>query len=96
MHFIGGAAVSFTFFCILQIAKDKKLLGKINEAVSFLFVFSLVALTAILWEFAEYLVNIITGLITQNGLDDTLADLLFGLIGAPAGYLIARMAKWLE
>ncbi len=90
MHFVGGAAVGFSFSLMLKIAEARKFLREIHNALSFLFVLSLVALTAVIWEFAEYIVSMMTGLILQNGFDDTMADLLFGLIGAPFGYLIAQ------
>ena len=53
MHFFGGAAVAFTFSGLVHLAQ-KENLWRSNHAIEFLFVVSLVALTAILWEFVEF------------------------------------------
>ncbi len=91
MHFLGGAAIAYTFTKLLQIAKNKNLLGKNHKAINFLFVISLVALVAVFWEFAEYLLAATTELRWQSTISDTLLDLLMGLLGGIAGCFIMEI-----
>lgn len=88
MHFLGGFAVAFTYRSILKILQKNNYLGKINNLILFIFIISLVALTAVLWEFAEFIMDFIFKFNAQASLEDTMLDLFLGLVGGLAGFLI--------
>lgn len=88
MHFLGGLAIAISFSIILKILQRKKHLGKMRNYLFFLFIISLVALTAVLWEFVEYTLDLaLNSTYFQGSLTDTIWDLFFGLIGGIFGYL---------
>ena len=80
MHFFGGASVAVTYFLILRFLQEKHQLVLPGSA-RIMFVWGLVALTAILWELFEYSTTIITGLGLQGDLPDTMFDQFLGLVG---------------
>ena len=80
IHFIGGVSVSMTYFFILKYLQKENYL-KINGLIRIIFVFALVSLTAVFWEFFEFSVTYITGLGLQGNLDDTMLDLFLGMLG---------------
>lgn len=85
MHFIGGVSVGYTYFLTLQYFQKKNYLV-LNSISRIFFVFALVSLTAVFWEFFEFSAEYITGLGLQGNLDDTMADLFLGIFG---GFLTA-------
>lgn len=80
MHFLGGMAVSITYFLILGYLQKKNYL-RINSIIKIIFVFALVSLTAVFWEFLEFFVGYSTGLGLQGDLNDTMLDLFLGVLG---------------
>src|SRR3989344_4068728 len=88
MHVLGGISVGCTFVFILRyIEKETPVrLGNLK----FVFIISLVALTAVLWEFFEFSLGFFTGISFQGNLEDTLADLFLGLAG---GTFIALLSS---
>src|SRR3989344_3387336 len=66
MHFLGGAAVAYTFTNILSMTKDKGVLEKNSRLINFIFIISLVALTAVFWEFFECLLATTTNFRWQS------------------------------
>ena len=80
MHFIGGASLSITYFLILQFSQKENYL-RINSFFKVLFIFALVSLTTIFWELFEFSVSYTTGWISQGDLQDTMADLILGMLG---------------
>jgi len=80
MHFIGGVSVGCTYFLILKYLQKQSYL-RMNSLVRVIFVFALVSLTAVFWEFFEFLAEYFTGLNLQGSLDDTMLDLFLGVFG---------------
>lgn len=80
MHFFGGMSVGITYFLTLGYLQKKNYL-RMNSIIKIIFVFALVSLTAVFWEFFEFLAEYSTGLNLQGNLDDTMLDLFFGVIG---------------
>jgi len=81
MHLLGGLAIAFFLWTAYSIAARSGALGQPNStAIAALTLTSTVA-SAVLWEFAEYLSDRYLGTNTQKGLEDTLLDLLLGLVG---------------
>lgn len=87
MHFVGGAAISISALLFIKVMQKGKYLGKSHPLIIFIFVISLVALTAVLWEFLEFIVSSSTSLNMQPSLPDTMLDFLLGLVGGAVGFL---------
>ncbi len=92
MHFAGGASIALMFSFLLNIAENKELIS-IPKSLRFLFVVSFVALIATFWEFLEFALDIAINFKSQLSIADTMGDLLMGLLGAIAGYTIAKYIK---
>lgn len=87
MHFLGGFSVTFVFSRTIAHLIENKLI-KMHGLISFIFVLSLVSLTAVSWEFLEFLVSNLLSINLQPGLEDTLLDLLMGLSGGILGFFV--------
>ena len=88
MHVVGGAAIAFFFErCFVRLARPEVSLQIVNIA-RYLVVFALTVTAATFWEFGEFLFDRAFGTHTQAGLEDTLLDMLLGIIGG-ALYLCA-------
>jgi hypothetical protein len=85
MHFLGGASVAIAIFLTLSHFEKKKILY-LNKPSKILFIVSLVALIAVLWEFYEFSLEHFTGFDFQGTLRDTMEDLFLGILG---GFLSA-------
>lgn len=81
MHLLGGLAIAFFFWTAYSICARTGAFGQPNNtAIAVLTLTSAVA-SAVLWEFGEYLSDTYLGSNTQKGLEDTLLDMLLGLVG---------------
>jgi len=58
------------------------MIGSIPKAVQLTLSVGLTAISAIVWEFLEYLSDLFLGSKLNLGVTDTLSDLFFGLLGA--------------
>ena len=86
-HFFGGiAAAYFIDVCVLNAGR---LLGPLHRVFRVLLAFGLVAVCAVLWEFAEYGSDTFLGSHLNLGVEDTLHDLAFGLAGGLCGALLS-------
>lgn len=91
VHFAGGFSIALSSFVFFKVMQKKNFLGKMNLSMEFLFVISLVSLTAILWELMEFVADffLLTGY--QVSLKDTIGDLFFGLSGGIFCFLFRRI-----
>ena len=82
MHFLGGAAVAYSFVLIFKFAEKKNWM-RINNRLVFVFIIlSSVALIAVLWEFYEYIIiHLLKMINVEQNLKDTILDLFMGLCG---------------
>ena len=78
-HFCGGLAI--TWFYLAAGTHGQVLAGPVPRPVILLMSLGLTALTAVLWEFLEYLSDVLLHTQMNLGVADTLSDLLFGLLG---------------
>jgi hypothetical protein len=87
-HFLGGVAI--TYFFRVAIRHSQKVVGEIPFAVQVLFAITCTGTAAIFWEFYENLLDFFfdTGMV--RGVQDTVVDLLMGLLGALALTLVYR------
>ena len=92
MHFLGGIAVGYSYFLILQYLQRKNYL-RINSIIRVVFIFALVSLTAMFWEFFEYFAGHLTGFVLQGDLDDTILDLIMGMLGGLVSAIFFEIAS---
>lgn len=71
---------------LLRLMYASRYLSPLPLAFFFVFVLSFVALIAVLWEFFEWGIDVVFRSATQGGLEDTLGDLFFGLLGGFFGF----------
>jgi hypothetical protein len=89
-HLFGGLASAYFFdVCIVNL---RYALGQIHVYLRLALSFSLVAVIAICWEFAEFLSDLFLGSHLNLGVPDTLGDLFFGLVGASC-FVILRLVQ---
>ena len=81
MHLLGGLAIAFFLWTAYSIGTRSGTLGQPNSTAIALLTVTSTAASAVLWEFAEFLSDGYLGTNTQKGLEDTLLDLLLGLVG---------------
>ena len=79
-HFIGGVAI--TYFYRSAIRNSQGIVGVIPASIQILLAFTCTGTTIILWEFYENLFDFFFGTHMVRGLEDTLLDMLLGLLGA--------------
>lgn len=99
MHFLGGVAITYFFWKLFNSSIKSKLLRPIQSGILFLLVFSLTCTTTVFWEFAEYILDHTIASNVQLGLEDTLLDMLLGIVGGCAFLLVvflSRDAQYIE
>ena len=92
MHFAGGAAIALLFASLVRHSQGAGFVGALHPAAHFVAVIGLTATAAVLWEFAEFVSDRFAGTRAQAGLEDTLLDLLLGLVGG-AVLLVSRARR---
>ena len=80
MHFLGGAAAAFFIRYAASVAD--RLVGAPTEAALDLLAFGLTCAVALLWELGEFAADRFIGTHVQRGLENTMRDLVLGLVGA--------------
>jgi len=96
LHFASTVIISMLSFMIIY---SFYLIGRVRLSYGFLFLF--IILTALglggLWEIIEFAVDQIFVMDMQNGLEDTMYDLIFdmmgGIVAAGIGYLYIKYSK---
>ena len=92
MHFLGGFSIALSYTSFLFNMHVKKL-AHLRKDLFFLFVISFVALTAMLWEFLEFGLDISLNLNSQMGLVDTILDMFLGLAGGVTYIFLIKNRK---
>lgn len=80
IHFLGGVVI--TFFYRVAIQHSQKVAGEIPIPVQALLAFTGTGTTAIFWEFYENILDFFFRTHLVRGVQDTIVDLLMGLLGA--------------
>jgi len=81
LHFAGGFAMAFFISGAVQVFGSLQIIRRPDWCVHLALVFGLTCVVAVFWEFAEWTADHIFGTHCQLGLDDTLGDILMGLLG---------------
>ncbi len=89
MHFIGGVAMAYFLWSCFAALPERAIEVSLRPLAAAVFVISLTAATAMLWEFAEFTFDALFGTRMQGGLEDTLLDMALGVFGGITYVLIA-------
>jgi len=81
LHFAGGFAIAFFISGTLETLGDENVVRRPDWIVHLLLTFGLTCAAALFWEFAEWTADRALGMSCQLGLDDTMGDMLMGVIG---------------
>ena len=84
MHLLGGAAIGYFLWSLYSVAAAAGVLGKPSKILGVILVFALICSSTVFWEFAEFLTDKYLGTRAQLDLDDTLFDMLLGILGGTA------------
>jgi len=82
MHFLGGVSITYFFWKSISICGSNSLSLQLQTRVKVVLALSLTGSTTVLWEFAEYIADHTMCSGIQLGLEDTLLDMLLGILGA--------------
>jgi hypothetical protein len=82
MHILGGTAVAYCYLRVSELLGRRYGLG--HPGVRYVLAFALACSTALAWEFAEFGLDELTGSALQEGLMDTMSDLMLSVCGAAA------------
>jgi hypothetical protein len=89
-HFLGGLAMAFFFW--RAVANARTIAGLATRVNPVSLVMGCTAGAAILWEVFEFLSDQFLGTRTQHGMGDTLSDIVVGLGGGAAYFVLRRPA----
>jgi len=81
LHFFGGTSIAFSAGYLMNILSGSKKLVIKNDLIKFFIVLTVVSLAAVLWEFYEFVSDILYPAIRQPTVADTIKDLVMGLLG---------------
>jgi hypothetical protein len=93
MHVLGGVAIAFFIAGAVASAERHHLVEPLETIVRTLLVLALVTSATVFWEFAEWVADHTIGTHAQKGLDDTLFDMLCGIIGGAV--FVVLHANWI-
>ena len=82
LHLAGGAAVAFCYLRLIALAGHR--FGTMHAGVRYVLAFALACSTSLAWELAEFALDETLGSDLQEGLMDTMSDLMLSVCGAAA------------
>lgn len=93
LHFAGGFAIAFFISGTLDTLGEKDVIQRPGWVMNLLATFGLTCAAALFWEFAEWTADRALGKHCQLGLDDTMGDMLMGVIGGIVFAVAAAISR---
>ena len=90
-HFMGGVAIAY--FYQSAVANSQKFIGSIPAPIKNILALTCTGTTTVLWEFSEFISDTFFHTNMILGLEDTLKDMLMGLLGGLALLLLHRTGR---
>ncbi len=84
LHFAGGVAIAFFISGALSTCGNHGVIRRPDWIIHLVVVFGMTCAAAVFWEFAEWTADHTIGTQCQLGLDDTIGDILNGVLGGIA------------
>ncbi len=81
LHFFGGLAIAFFVSGTISVFTERRIIQSPEPVIRFLLMFGLTCAAAMFWEFAEWTADHTIGTTCQLGLDDTVGDMVVGVLG---------------
>ncbi len=81
MHFIGGIAIAISAYYLIAYFEQAGKLQISWKPLRILAITSIVALSAVSWEFMEFYLDSISYSVMQPSVRDTITDLVMGVLG---------------
>lgn len=92
IHFFGGVAIAISSYYLIAHFKTTGQMHINWPWLNILVITAIVALCAVVWEFFEfYIDSIISIAAMQQTIDDTITDLVMGILG---GMIVAFIVTW--
>lgn len=91
MHVLGGILIANSFSMAITYFREKGFISDLNVLTRSVFLFTLTATAAVIWEFGEFTLDFFFRTRAQIGLEDTMLDMFLGLVGGTA--LILFLAR---
>ena len=85
LHFLGGAAITYFLY---QVMKLGSFLPDGYRWMNYVCAFTTGCTVAVFWEFAEFASDVFRQTSVQQSLQETMLDLVFGVLGAIAALLV--------
>lgn len=82
VHFLGGVAIGYFFYCAVRNESGARVLGQLTEAGEALLAWALAGTSTVAWECAEWTTDRLGFTSAQAGLPDTMLDMVMGGAGA--------------
>ena len=82
MHYLGGLSMGYSLFRALTYLQERRIIHPLDKVIALLLTFTLVATIAVFWEFAEFSMDQLLKTNVQISLQNTMQDLLMGMLGA--------------
>ena len=93
MHFIGGLSIGYSYILFYKFLQQENIIISKDLILNIFFIISIVALTAVLWEMAEFVSDYFYHTRVQVSLDDTMLDMFLGILG---GSLVSFLFKFIK
>jgi hypothetical protein len=90
LHFLGGVAIAYFCFRLLALLS---FLPPSHGWLIYLMAFAASCTAALFWEFAEFASDVFLRTSVQQGLRETMLDLIFGVLGATLSLLLIAFAR---
>ena len=81
LHLIGGFAIAFSVWRGIVILCESGVLKPLMAGLKVFYVLAFTFTAAAMWEFAQFVSDHTFGTYSQKGLNDTLLDMLYGIMG---------------
>jgi len=88
MHLAGGFAIAVFIGISLRILAEEKCIALDDALVRSVLILSLTTTAAVIWEFAEWSCDRVLATRSQVSLDDTMLDVLLGMVGGTTSILL--------
>jgi uncharacterized membrane protein YjdF len=98
VHYLGGFSIAIPIFLVLLFFKSNKLIITASKYLDYLIVLVSAISVAVFWEFYEFAMDIYapSKYLAQPSVDDTMKDMLMGLLGALTFIVIWWIRDWIK
>jgi len=93
VHYLGGFSIAYSLLILIKEAQSKGCIQKIEPIIKWVLVIGLVATVAVLWELLEFTLDRVMGTNVQVSLQNTMKDLLTGVMGGVTLVLFRVFSK---